>query len=220
LNKQNTHRPSRAVSLTLGFTALTLLVAGALLVTGGKQSARSQICEKNVAERNGTDFTRRPAPKFPIHPAPTQTGEKTPGKGDKAPDFRLPTINGGEIKLSDYRGKVVMLDFWSVTCGPCIQATSHLEGLYRKYKDKGFVVIGINLDTYPEMIKKFVERARLTYPIVKADNRVIDDYGGIITIPQSFLVDKNGKIYKHYNGFGMAYVYRMEKDVRRLLEIE
>ncbi len=220
MSRNATYRTSRAAPLVLSIVALILLVAGLLLATGGGQAENSPHARQSVSETGRSSFTRQPTQTLPTNPKPVPSSDEAPEKGDEAPDFELPTLAGEKVKLSDYEGNVVMLDFWSVTCGPCVQATAHLQKLYTEYKDDGFVVIGINLDTYPEMIKKFVERARLTYPIVKADNAVIENYGGLATIPQSFLVDKKGKIYKHYKGFGMAYVYQMKKDVRKLLEIE
>jgi peroxiredoxin len=92
--------------------------------------------------------------------------------------------------------------------------------MYEKYRARGFVVIGINLDSYPELVKRFIDRAHLTYPIGFATNDVLRNYGGMHSIPQSFLVDRNGNIVRQYNGWGALYAYQSERDVRRLLGLE
>ena len=141
-------------------------------------------------------------------------------KGENAPEFDIPALGKGRIKLKDLRGKVVLLDFWSVGCPPCLEATIHMQKLYDKYGSKGFTVIGANLDPYPQMAKNFKKRARLTYPIGFATNKMIQDYGGLRTIPQSFMVDKDGKLFRHYDGWGKPYAIQMEKDIKHLLGIK
>jgi len=198
----------RGAPWLLPILAVLLLAAGILLATGygdkdgGKNSAPA---EHRIA--NST-------------PTATQFATGTIKKGIKAPDFDIPNIEKGRIKLSNYRGKAVMLDFWSVGCPPCIEATALLQKLYVKYQRKGLMVIGINVDPYPEMVKKFVQRARLTYPIGIANSELIKNYGGLPTIPQSFLVDRNGILAKQYDGFGALSAYQMERDIRRALGID
>ena len=204
---------SHAAPWLLGAGALILLAAGLLLATGNR-------CDENTSppaaapEQHITVASSQPTA---ASPQATEVADNQNSYAKKAPDFDIYNINGGRIRLKDYRGKVVMLDFWSVACGPCVESTAHYQGLWEKYRSRGLAVIGINLDSYPELVKRFIDRAHLTYPIGMATNEVMKNYGGMYTIPQSFLLDKNGNIFRHYNGWGALYAYQSERDIRRLL---
>jgi len=189
--------------------AAVLFATGALFATGHGS--------KNAGNANVAGDEQRTSAKLP---PTTKFATGNIKKGVKAPDFDIANIKQGRIRLRDYAGKAVMLDFWSIGCPPCIEATAHLQKLFIKYRSKGLAVIGINVDPYPEMAKKFIARARLTYPIGVATNEMIKNYGGLPTIPQSFLVDKNGNIARHYDGFGALSAYQMERDVKRVLGID
>jgi len=123
------------------------------------------------------------------------------GDVEKAPDFTLVNIEGKNVSLSDYKGKVVIIDFWATWCGPCRRGIPDLIDLQNKYKDK-LAVIGISLDmanTKPK-VPDFVNQMGINYPIVYFDDKVINDYGGINAIPTTFIIDKNGNIVKKIVG--------------------
>ncbi|MBN1806555.1 MAG: TlpA family protein disulfide reductase [Sedimentisphaerales bacterium] len=137
-------------------------------------------------------------------------------KAKPAPNFTLKDINGNNISLADYRGKVVILDFWATWCPPCIKEIPDFVELYEQYKDKGFAMIGISLDQAGvDVVKEFAQRFKINYPIVMNDGRVNETYGGITSIPTTFVIDSMGNIRKRYVGYIQKAVF--EADIKTLL---
>jgi len=135
----------------------------------------------------------------------------------KATDFTLKDLNGNDVSLSDFRGKVVMLDFWATWCPPCVKAIPELIALHEKYKARGFEVIGISMDQSVADVKYFVNDRNITYTILMSDDKVEKQYG-VITIPVTFMIDRSGKVVKKHLGFASGVGEQMEKDIRLLLE--
>lgn len=123
------------------------------------------------------------------------------GKKDykKAPDFRLISIKGDTITLSDFKGHVIFLNFWATWCPPCRAEIPALKKIYEKYRERGFTIIGVALDD-PEKVKNFSVREKINYPVVYGDTKVEKDYGGIFAIPTTFVIDKNGFIVQKIVG--------------------
>jgi cytochrome c biogenesis protein CcmG/thiol:disulfide interchange protein DsbE len=121
--------------------------------------------------------------------------------GDKAPDFSLKSVDGKTIKLSDYKGKVVIVDFWATWCGPCRRGIPDLVSLQKEFKDD-LVIIGISLDAEKTIkdVPGFVKSYSINYPIVYGDEKVIMAYGGIQSIPTAFVVDKKGNVVDRHIG--------------------
>ncbi|MFC2094303.1 TlpA family protein disulfide reductase [Bacteroidota bacterium] len=120
---------------------------------------------------------------------------------DAAPDFTLYTLDGDEVKLSDYLGKVVILDFWATWCPPCRKAIPDLISIQNEYKDE-LVVIGISFDqpaTQNDLVP-FIESYGINYPVVLGNIEVSDAYGNIQAIPTSFIIDQEGKIINKHVG--------------------
>ena len=117
-----------------------------------------------------------------------------------APNFDLISTDGKNIKLSDYRGKVVIVDFWATWCPPCRKGIPDLIELQKEFKNK-LVVIGISLDqdTKSDVIP-FMKKYGINYPVVYGTNQVIMDYGSINAIPTSFVINKEGKIIGKHVG--------------------
>jgi len=121
--------------------------------------------------------------------------------GDKAPNFTLKDISGKDVKLSDYKGKVVILDFWATWCGPCRRGIPDLIALQKQYS-KDLAVIGISLDqknTIADVVP-FYKSFGINYPVVYGDAKIVQAYGGIEAIPTSFVIDREGKIVNKYVG--------------------
>lgn len=158
-----------------------------------------------------------------IFAAVFQTGCDTGSAGTKsaealktAPEFDLEILSGGRAKLTDYRGKVVILDFWATWCPPCIKEIPDFVELQKKYGDKGLAILGISLDQNPKrVLRPFVKKYKMNYPVLLTDGKVDRAYGGITGIPTTFVINRKGEIYKQYVGFRPKNVF--EADIKALL---
>jgi len=113
----------------------------------------------------------------------------------KAPDFALKDANGQTVHLSDYRGKVVLLDFWATWCGPCKIEIPWFEEFERENKDKGFAVLGVAMDDDGwDAVKPFAKERAINYRIVLGNDQVADLYGGLEALPTTLLIDRDGNI--------------------------
>ncbi len=112
-----------------------------------------------------------------------------------APEFSLKDADGKTVHLSDYKGKVVLLDFWATWCGPCKIEIPWLKEFQRKYKDKGFEVLGISMDEEGwQVVKPFVAEAGINYRVVIGDDTTAQLYGGVDALPTAFVIDREGRI--------------------------
>lgn len=120
---------------------------------------------------------------------------------NKAPDFTLKSVDGKMIKLSDYKGKVIIIDFWATWCPPCRKGIPDLISIQNDYK-KDVIIIGISLDGEKTLkdVPGFVKNYGINYPIVYGDEKVVAAYGGIDGIPTAFVVDKNGNVVDKHVG--------------------
>lgn len=122
--------------------------------------------------------------------------------GTEMPPFSLKNVLSGKMTdSSEYKDKAVLLAFFATWCPPCRQEAPSLVKLQEEYADQGFSVVAISMDQGKiKDVEKFVEEFAVNYPILMGDYDVIQAYGGIYTIPTSFLVDKKGNVVKMYQG--------------------
>lgn len=133
-----------------------------------------------------------------------------------APDFTLKDINGNAMSLGDFKGKVVILDFWATWCPPCREEIPHFKELYTQYKEKGLEIIGVALDDGGlQDVKPFAEENGINYPILLGNDKVTRDYGGIKGIPTTFVIDRQGNIIEKFLGYRQKEVF--EKIIKKLL---
>ena len=142
-------------------------------------------------------------------------------QGAQASDFTLRDLDGKQVHLSDFGGKVVLLDFWATWCAPCAAELPQLEALYRKKKDDGFVVLGIDMDG-PETVAQvvpFARRYELTFPtLLDEETRVVNIYNPKRVAPMTVLIDKRGIIARVRNGYNAGDEKLIADDVANLLK--
>ena len=134
-----------------------------------------------------------------------------------APQFSLKDADGRLVRLSDYRGKVVLLDFWATWCGPCRIEIPWFMELQRKNKDRGFEVLGVAMDDEGwEAVKPFLQELSVNYRIVMGNDATAQAYGGVDALPTTFLIDREGKIAAIH--VGLASKRDFEDGVQELLQ--
>lgn len=111
-----------------------------------------------------------------------------------APDFTLTDSNGSKVQLADYRGKVVLLNFWATWCGPCQVEIPWFEEFEQQYKSKGFAVLGVSMDEDGwTAVKPYIAEHKLNYRILLGNDSVSQLYGGLDSLPTTFMIDRDGK---------------------------
>lgn len=121
---------------------------------------------------------------------------------ESAPNFTLENQEGETISLDDYRGQVVIVNFWATWCPPCKAEIPGFVDLYEEYKDDGLVIIGVSLDqTGWNEVHPFIEEYEINYPIVVGNQEIAEAYGNIRSIPTTFVLDQDGAIAKKYVGY-------------------
>lgn len=121
-------------------------------------------------------------------------------KGQLAPDWQLSGFDGKPIKLSDFKGKVVLLNFWATWCAPCRKEIPTLVALQKEHGERGVAVIGVSLDQGdPAAVQSFASRMGITYPVAIGNENVQTSYG-VEAIPTTFIVDRAGNIVAVHQG--------------------
>ena len=131
-----------------------------------------------------------------------------------APAFTLTNLDGKSVSLSDFRGKVVVLDFWATWCPPCRREIPDFIDLQKEYGSQGVQVVGIALDE-PDKVQAFARQNGMNYPVLLGSDEISMRYGGIEGIPTTFVIDKSGKIVNRFEGFRPRQVF--ETEIKKLL---
>ena len=143
---------------------------------------------------------------------------KTEGGRKSAPEFSLKDANGQTVRLADYRGKVVLLDFWATWCGPCKVEIPWFIEFERQFKDRGFAVVGVSMDEDGwNAIKPYVHDHNMNYRVLLGNDEVGSLYGGVDALPTTFLIDRQGGIVSVYKGLAQGKE-EFKNDITRLLE--
>ena len=136
--------------------------------------------------------------------------------GGQAPDFKLPSVlDGKEYSLSQFKGQVVMINFFTFFCGPCREEMPHLNQIYNENKGRGYVTIGIGLSSDPTQLRFLVKQLGLDYPVLVGNDQVSKDYGSVAIVPTTFIIDKGGNIA--HKGLGARSKADFEKLIKPLL---
>lgn len=139
--------------------------------------------------------------------------------GETAPEFTGKSFSGNEIKLADFQNKVIILDFWASWCGPCRKEMPFLIELHKKYKDKDFEILAINIDEKESKAQKFLKKLETqpNFPIIWDKNSKISPMYDLETMPTTYLIDKKGNIIFIHKGFKDSYKEDFYKEIEILL---
>lgn len=150
------------------------------------------------------------------------SGDRLPAgevKGKTAPDFSLDTLEGQSVKLSDYRGKAVLLNFWATWCGPCKVEMPWFVDLQKQYGSQGLQIIGVAMDdSGRDAIDKFAKEMGVNYVILQGKEAVGDAYGGVLGLPTTFFIDRNGKIID--SSSGLIGKGEIEDNIKKALAVQ
>ncbi len=140
-------------------------------------------------------------------------------EGSVAPGFTLPLLHGGSARLSDYRGQVVLINLWASWCDPCKQEMPSMERLYQSMKGKPFVILAASVDANKSDVVQFVNQLGLTFPILLDPGKNVFNLYQASGQPESFIVDKNGKIAKHIIGPLADWNDQQDPDVQLIYQL-
>jgi cytochrome c biogenesis protein CcmG/thiol:disulfide interchange protein DsbE len=143
-------------------------------------------------------------------------GDSGQGLSGGAPDFTLPAVDGSMVSMSDYKGKVVLVDFWATWCPPCQEMIPILSKLHKRYSKEGLVILGVSLDRDGlGELGTFVHENMIQYKVVMGDNRISNAFGGVSSIPTLYIVDREGRLVRKLTGY---HTYgQLEEQVKKYL---
>lgn len=133
------------------------------------------------------------------------------------PPFSLPTaVDGSVVTSEEYRGKAVLVTFFATWCPPCLQEIPTLKELHAKFQQRGFAVVALSVDEGgPDVVARLVRRAAINYPVLMADSVTTRNFGNVVAIPTSFLINRHGHVVKKYPGFVPRVL--LERDIAAVL---
>jgi peroxiredoxin len=137
--------------------------------------------------------------------------------GSAAPDFTLKSASGENLKLSEYRGEVVLINFWASWCGPCRQEMPALDELHNRYRALGFTVLGVNVEEDSRKAREVLKDLQVSFPVLLDDRSTVSRLYDIVAMPSTVLVDRNGNIRYLHKGYqpGLEDIYLQQ--VRELI---
>lgn len=136
---------------------------------------------------------------------------------DPAPDFTLKSLSGENLKLSELRGEVVMVNFWASWCGPCRQEMPLLDQLYKRYQPMGFTILGVNVEEDAGVAKKVLQELPVSFPILFDQTNKISELYQVSAMPSTFLVDRDGKLRYLHKGYQPGYEEQYQAQIRELI---
>jgi peroxiredoxin len=135
-------------------------------------------------------------------------------KRDTAPDFTLSDASGKSVRLSDFRGQVVLLNFWATWCGPCKVEIPWFVEFQAAYRDTGFTVLGVSMDQDGwKSVKPYIEEKKINYRVMVGGDEIAQIYGGLESLPATLMIDKAGRIAVMHVGLAEKKTYEQELEV-------
>ncbi len=120
--------------------------------------------------------------------------------GAQAPEFELADISGKKVRLSDFKGRVVIVDFWATWCGPCLHEIPDFVRLQSKYRKEGLVILGVTVNSGEKAVRSVADDHDINYPVLLDGDETTKLFGGIYAIPTTFVLDRQGRIAKKFIG--------------------
>jgi peroxiredoxin len=138
-------------------------------------------------------------------------------EGQMAPDFALKSSTGENLRLSEYRGDVVMINFWATWCGPCRQEMPLLDELFTRYERVGFNLLGVNIDDDSRRAMKMIEELGVSFPVLFDSRKEVSKLYEVDAMPVTVLVDREGNVRYVHHGYKPGYEEKYLDQVRSLL---
>lgn len=135
----------------------------------------------------------------------------------KAPNFTLKSLSGKNVKLSEFRGQVVMINFWASWCGPCRQEMPLLEKIYKKYKRLGFTLLGVNVEEDSRAAKNWLKDVTTSFPILLDNTNKVSKLYKVSAMPTTVLIDRNGNMRFLHKGYKPGYENDYKREVKKLI---
>ena len=164
-------------SILVRLVSISLLLFGVIILSCGKKDTPGDKTEKVKKTREGIS------------------------EGEIAPDFTLKDLKGTEVNLKEFRGKVVLLNFWATWCPPCRKEIPSMVEIYKKYKDRGLEIIGVNLDKLGKSeVEKFSLEHKINFPVLLNPSGNVASLYGVVVLPTTVFLDRNGRIKGRISG--------------------
>ena len=123
------------------------------------------------------------------------------GLREEAPDFTLKSLEGSNLRLEEYRGQVVLINFWASWCGPCRQEMPVLDRLHHRYEDTGFAVLGVNVEGDSDSAREIVDKTNVTFPILLDAGQKVSELYSLEAMPSIVVVDRDGVVRYIHRGY-------------------
>jgi len=134
-----------------------------------------------------------------------------------APDFTLKTLDGSNLRLQEYRGQVVLINFWASWCGPCRQEMPILERLHKRYEDAGFTVLGVNVEGEISPAQKIVDKTKVTFPVLIDEGQLVSELYQLEAMPSTVVVDRDGVVRYVHRGYKPGDEAKYVEVVKKLI---
>lgn len=190
-----------------------LILSGLLvfLTACGAEQSESPQQMQNKEKSSAQHVERLDSASAPLHKAQQEA---------PATDFEVTLLNGETFRLSNQKGKVVLMNIWATWCPPCRDETPDLVNLYEKYKDEGYITLGVSIDEQGEsVVRPFMEEFNVTYPMyIDTDGTVMEKYGPTMGIPTTYIIGRKGNL--RYFAVGALTNKELEPRIKELLAEE
>jgi peroxiredoxin len=148
----------------------------------------------------------------------TGTAAALPVVGVRAPDFASKSDSGRNVRLSELRGQVVLVNFWASWCSPCRQELPLLNKIYAQYRAAGFMLLAVNVDDSRKDAEAMLKRLNLRFPTLFDGNKSVAKLYGVDTMPATLVIDRDGRVRYVHRGYYDGYERKYEQQVRELLK--